>query len=170
MMNKKIFFLFFLVSRASVIGASGENFIIKKKTSESALNLSKDAIKERMGDAVRDGLHLLFDNAENLLSLQKKSPNHSQEVYTLHERIIGLERKFSRIAESLIENHFVYKKNHKKRLNDSLETLQQSVTTLKSTCLQLKDSRATEKDIASVNTELTSMNDKIATDICLKNI
>lgn len=170
MRNKTIFFLLFLTSVVVHLKSSGQNFIIKKKLAESSLNLSKDAIKERMGDAVRDALHLLFDNAENLVTFQKKLPNNSQEVCNLHEKVISLQRKFSRIAESLIENHFVYKKNHKKRLNDSLETLQQSVIVLKQTSLQLKSSSFVEKDISSVSTELASINAKIAGDICLKNL
>lgn len=149
-----------------------EDFIIKKKPSSSPANLSKDAIKERMGDAVRDAIHLLFDNATHLVAIQKTQGVFLPEACALHEKIIGLERKFSRIAESLIENHFVYKKNHKKRLETSLTILQASVSAFKQTDEQLHTKTAAniQKHLASISATLTTINEKVATDTCLKGI
>ena len=173
MISKNIVALFFMITLAGKLNsAAAENFIIKKKTSGTPAHLSKDAIKEHMGDAVRDGLHLLFDNATHLIAIQKIDGAFLQETCALHEKIIVLQRKFSRIAESLIESHFVYKKNHKKRLETSLTLLQNSVATLKQTDEQLLIKAPTNmpKHLASISATLVSINEKITTDICLKGI
>lgn len=149
-----------------------KNFIIDKKKAVKKENLSKDAIKERMGEAVRDGMHALFDSAEELIKLQQKEPSAAKTACLAHTKVLGLQRKMSRIAESLLDSHFTYKKNHKKRLEQSLELLTTCVADVKKTNEEFKSSLHLEskKTLDSAVERLAGLESKLAADICLKHV
>lgn len=166
-----VLFAVLLISGAAVAKDKDtqETFIIKKQASENMAGLSKDAIKERMGEAVRESMHALFDNASCVVQIQKVASQPVAETCLLHEKIIVLQRKLSKIAESLIENHFVYKKNHKKRLEASLALLRTCELEFKQTKEQLETpSGVTQEKVKEVTTKLAALETKLAADPCLK--
>lgn len=155
------------------VGSSNaENFIIKKQLKEDAANLSKDAIKARMGEAVREGMHALIDSASSLVVAQRLANIGLIESCALHEKIITLERKLSRVAESLIDGHFVYKKNHKKRLELSLDLLRSCALDCKDAHvrLQVKSVEELRKNVSFITTKFTSLESKLASDVCLRAV
>lgn len=164
--------LCFLLSN---VGASQSDspFLLKKKPGkESSATLSKDALKERMGEAVRDNLHALFDGAAALVKVQRSATANLASTCIVHEKIIELERKLSRIAESLVDNHYAYKKNHKKRLEESLSLLKTAVEDFKKNESQLRilESKNAAAVLEEVLNRLTLLEQKFAHDVCFKNI
>lgn len=148
-----------------------ESFIIKKQSDENTAKLSKNALKERMGEAVRESMHALFDNASCVVQIQKVQGSVAAESCELHEKIITLQRKFSNIAESLIEGNTVYKKKPKKNLEASLLLLRSCESEFKQAKTQLVVGAAqTPAILKEVATKFALLQDKIEQDICLKTV
>ena len=147
-------------------------FIIKDQTIEKMGTLSKDAIKERMGEAVRESMHALLDSAASVVQKQRIGTVPLATTCALHEKIIVLQRKLSRVAESLIDSHFVYKKNHKLRLEKSLALLRTCALEFKAAGdqLQAKTNEESQEYIETLTTKFASLESKLSTDICLKTI
>jgi hypothetical protein len=148
------------------------SFIIKQQTTEKMGALSKDAIKERMGEAVRESMHALLDTAASVVQTQLIGATPLATTCALHQKIIVLQRKLSRVAESLIDSHFVYKKNHKLRLEKSLALLRTCAFECKAAGdqLQAKANKESQKYIETLTTKFASLEAKLSTDICLKTI
>lgn len=147
------------------------SFIVKKQVVENTAKLSKDAIKERMGEAVRESMHSLFDNATCVVRVQKLNKQPLPATYTLHEKIIELQRKFSNIAESLIDKHSIYKKSNKKLLEASLVLLRTCETEFKETKEQLEAATVvTQAQVKEVTTKLAVLETKLSEDDCLKAV
>ena len=146
------------------------SFIIKKQSTENLKSLSKDAIKERMGEAVRDAMHALLDAGSSVVELQRTQAVPLEQSCTLHSKILGLLRTFSNIAESLIDGHYVYKKNHKVRLEKSLLIVRDGAQACKQAAADLAVSSSADRaqQVASTTTSLVALADNIAADPCLK--
>jgi hypothetical protein len=169
-MVRKILVLVSLM--VSVASLNANEFIIKKQTAENVAGLSKDALKERMGEAVRDSMHALLDSAQNVVQAQRAGAVPLTESCALHDKIIALQRKLSRVAESLIDSHFVYKKNHKKRLEASLNLLRTCAQECKdaSTKLQAKTELEQRKNVDAVTVKFAALESKLSTDVCLRAV
>ena len=170
---KDFLLLFCLLVGGLAASEKSSPFLLKKnQAKENSAALSKDALKERMGEAVRDNLHALFDGAAALVKVQRNAPTPVASAYTVHEKIIELERKLSRIAESLVDNHYAYKKNHKKRLEESLSLLKTAVEDFKKNESQLRtvDPKEAAAVLKEVLNRLTLLEQKFAHDACFKNI
>ena len=145
-------------------------FIIKKQPVENLKSLSKDAIKERMGEAVRDAMHALLDTSGSVTELQRTQAVPLEQSCALHKKINELLRTFSNIAESLIDGHYVYKKNHKVRLEASLTVVREGAQACKQAAADLAAHSAAEHDkkVVATTTTLAMLASKIAADPCLK--
>lgn len=164
-------FIFLLFMNASVLLGKKleQSFFVAKKDVKNS-SLSKEAIKQRMGDAVREAVHLLFDNAATLVELQGNQNLAVDLSCKLHKKIIFLEKRMTRIAESLIDDHFVFKKNHKKRLEDSLNLLQVTVKECKKATEILAARNIEQNDVHVVTKMFDDISDKLNVDACLKSI
>ncbi|MBM3886673.1 hypothetical protein FJ364_01970 [Candidatus Dependentiae bacterium] len=175
-MNKKYIFLMIIGLSAVQVYADkkidASAFIISKEAQPKESNLSKDALKERMGESVREALYALFDSAASVVQTQRIGTVPLATTCALHEKIITLQRKLSRVAESLIDSHFVYKKNHKKRLEESLELLKSCALECKEAGSQLQKNaeKDSTKKIETITVAFTSLETKLSHDACLKTI
>lgn len=146
------------------------DFLLKKNTKENLGQLSKDALKERMGESVRESINILFDVSRNIVDILRLENVAVNSICDAQEKVIFLQKKLSKIAESLIDNHFVYKKNHKKRVEDSLNLLRVCLVDCKDMRTLLKSDKSPLDKIKQIISVINSLESKFTSDACLRSI
>ncbi len=152
---------------------TAENFIVQKSVDrESTKNLSKNGVKERMGESVRDGLHTLFDIAQSLVKIQRASKEVDNEILSIHDEVIGLQRTLSRVAEALVDDNPSLKngKVTKKQLEESLHLLQDIDVESKGIFANLKKSKKAAIRLSELLKKMQTMRNRVQKDERFKNL
>jgi hypothetical protein len=133
----------------SLMAENNDEFIIKFEPKQNNKKLSKNALKENIGEATQQAfdcslslgrslgafqidlanLQTSINSVESSKKLQELihvSGKVNQETGKLQLALASMQRQFSKIIEKLIENRRPFKKAKTPELNEALSALQQS--------------------------------------------